>query len=155
MENSVGYTKELREAIAHVQQLLEELEKPKPKQWEPCDGEFTIHGDGGVFLTGPHNRSPSYISAGMVRKTRGAADKASATMRAHNRLLAYVDEFGGDWEADWSDSSQLKYTFGFSYKHKNWTLTSFSSFRTIGAVHMSKECAESLIVKLESGEVVL
>jgi hypothetical protein len=30
-------TKELREAIAHVQQLLEELEKPKPKQWEPRD----------------------------------------------------------------------------------------------------------------------
>jgi hypothetical protein len=161
MENSMDNTyincstKELREAIAHIQQLLEKLEKPKPKQWEPCDGEFTIHGDGGVFLTGPHNRSPSYISAGMVRKTKAAADKASATMRTQNRLLVYVYEFGGDWEADWINECQRKFTVLRSHETEQWEKTSCGSQETLGTVYMSKECAEGLIAKLESGEVVL
>ena len=148
-------TKELREAVAHVQQLLEELEKPKPKHWEPCDGEFTIHGDGGVFLTGPHNRSPSYISAGMVRKTKAAADKASATMRTQNRLLAYVDEFSDGWEADWSDDRQAKYSVRYSHISKVWSMSWDMSVHIMGIVHMSEDCAKGLIAKLKSGEVVL
>jgi hypothetical protein len=148
-------TKELREAIAHIQQLLEKLEKPKPKQWEPCDGEFTIHGDGGVFLTGPHNRSPSYISAGMVRKTREAADKASATMRTQNRLLAYVDEFGGDWVAEWVHSRTPKFVVGYDNEECTWSYSSNQFKKVVGAVYMSQDCAIGLAAKLNSGEVVL
>ena len=146
---------QLREAIVHVQQLLDEQDIPESKQWEPRDGEFTIHGDGGVFLTGPHNRSPSYISAGMVRKTKAAADKASAAMRTHNHLLAYVDEFGGGWVADWSDSIQQKYALRYNNESNEWGYSCATFLSLVGTVYMSKQCVEDLIIKLESGEVVL
>jgi hypothetical protein len=150
-----SFIEELRKLMGHVQEMIDELEKPNPKQWEPRSGEFTIHGDGGVFLTGPHNTSPSYISAGMVRKTKEAADKASADMRSHNRLLAYVYEFGGDWVADWSDTYQNKYAVCYNNASNTWDCISVQYAGSIGTVYMSRQCAEGLIAKLKTGEVTL
>jgi hypothetical protein len=79
-------------------------------------------------------------------------------MRTYNRLLAYVREFGGDWEADWDNFCQDKY----SLTHKNTCVGSLWSKAVTGAVvngmgtvYMSRECMNGLITKLNSGEVVL
>ena len=110
---------------------------PKPKQWEPEGGDYwgNLRHIGAV--------------------SNGVEVRLSAAMRAHNRLLAYVYEFGGGWVADWSDDSQRKYEVTYSCLNKKWSLDYNWTAYSIGAVHMSQDCADGLITKLESGEVVL
>ena len=79
----------------------------------------------------------------------------SSGFYTHNRLLGYVDEFGGDWEADWENSGQQKYSVMYGYISKLWRLDSSITLCTSGTVYMSKNCAEGLVAKLNSGEVVL
>ena len=110
---------------------------PKPKQWEPRMGAFYPSGC----------RYP--------RRTEDDSDKCYSIMRTHNRLLAYVDEFGGDWEANWENSEQLKYSVYYGYISKLWGRDFSQTLCTNGTVYMSKDCAEGLAAKLNSGEVVL
>jgi hypothetical protein len=71
------------------------------------------------------------------------------------RLLAYVDEFGGDWEADWSNFAQQKYLLRYDNMASTWGYGIAQYFCTAGAVYMSEECVQDLVGKLESQEVVL
>ena len=115
---------------------------PKPKQWEPEGGDYwgNLRHIGAV--------------------SNGVEVRLSAAMRAHNRLLAYVYEFGGDWVADWDNFCQDKY----SLTHKNtcvgsswssWSNALTGAVKVMGTVYMSRECMNGLITKLKSGEVVL
>tara|TARA_R110002167_G_scaffold7622_1_gene36016 strand:+ start:615 stop:980 length:366 start_codon:yes stop_codon:yes gene_type:complete len=76
-------------------------------------------------------------------------------VRTHRRLVKYVKEFGGDWEADWEDKQQKKYYVYYSYHTLGWCM--HHAYNTIigGTVYMSQECALRLAKKLNSGEVVL
>jgi hypothetical protein len=77
-----------------------------------------------------------------------------ANISTYTLLLKYVKEFGGDWEAAWNDNHG---NYFIVYKHLPMTWEAIVSFRGCkgGAVYMSKECAEGLVAKLNSGEVVL
>ena len=137
MKTKAGQLEELKATAVKLQQQIEALEKPK--QWKPrgcgdwsCGGEF-----------------------GVERQTKKAAEKASAAMRTYNRLLAYVDEFGGDWEADWGDEIQVKYSVFYVYRDRLWDSAGRWALCTSGTVYMSRDCAEGLVAKLNSGEVVL
>jgi hypothetical protein len=141
----------LRKALAELDALIEALEKPK--QWEPRGGYHAV-------LSNGFNLPLAVITAeqrkfGIVRHTREEAEKARDAMRTHNRLLAYVDEFGGDWEADWKDEGQGKYTIMYSHSSDSWIKDWNWSASSLGTVYMSQECVGGLIVKLESGEVIL
>ena len=126
---------------------------PKPKQWEPRGGGYWVCGWGDVFDCGTVTRTTKF---GVERQTAEAAEKASAAMRTHNRLLAYVDEFGGNWEADWSDNHQYNYCVQYFNKLKTWCANYNHTTRcTSGTVYMSEACAKGLVAKLNSGEVVL
>ena len=145
----------LKETAAKLQQQIEALEKLK--QWEPRGGHYWVCGWGDVFHSterdtcAPTRRTRKF---GVERQTAEAAEKASAVMRTHNRLLAYVDEFGGGWEAVWNDNHG---NYFIVYNHLPMTWEAIVSFRGCkgGAVYMSKDCAEGLAAKLNSGEVVL
>jgi hypothetical protein len=106
---------------------------PKPKKWEPV----------------------SYREFGAERQTKEAAEKACAVMRTHNRLLAYVYEFGGDWVADWNFKAQMKYYINYDAIEDDWWVCWANWTCCLGTVYMSEECAEGLVDKLKSGEVVL
>jgi hypothetical protein len=125
---------ELRKSLAELDELMAALEKPK--KWEPRGG----------YYRSIHNTE---------RSTVAADAKARDAMRTHNRLLAYVDEFGGDWVADWSDRWQRKFTVLRTHETKKWAKESWGMQETLGTVYMSKACAEGLVAKLESGEVLL
>jgi hypothetical protein len=111
---------------------------PKPKQWEPRGEFYALH----------HSLPTSTVEA---------AAKATTNIRTHNRLLAYVDEFGGDWEADWENRSQEKCCVNYSYSVNDrvWEWNNNYSVCTSGTVYMSRDCAKDLVAKLNSGEVVL
>ena len=78
-----------------------------------------------------------------------------AHISTYTRLLQYVKEFGGDWEADWKDHIHLNYCVQYSNHSKKWGVDGRYMARVSGTVYMSKECAEGLVAKLNSGEVVL
>ena len=139
----------LKATAAKLQQQIEALEKLK--QWEPRGGDWWVAVSGNIFSGGT---SPVEINNGAVRRTIEAAEKASAAMRTHNRLLAYVDEFGGDWEADWSDN-QHNYYVHYAHLRMVWSATMSSTVCASGTVYMSKDCADGLVAKLNLGEVVL
>ena len=69
----------------------------------------------------------------------------------HRRLVKYVKEFGGDWEADWGSWSQEKCCV---YYFNSW-FTASTACASSGTVYMSKNCAEGLVAKLNTGEVIL
>ena len=92
---------------------------------------------------------------GVVRQTKEAIEKASTAMRTHNRLLAYVDEYGSDWEADWEDGKQPEYYVYYSYHTLGWCMNHAYNSTIGGTVYMSRDCAKGLVAKLNSGEVVL
>ena len=124
---------ELKATAAKLQQQIEALEKPK--QWKPRGGyyESTYHTE---------------------RDTVPADVKARCAMNTQSLSLAYVDEFGGDWEAACNDNHG---NYFIVYNHLPMTWEAIVSFRGCkgGAVYMSKDCAEGLVAKLNSGEVVL
>ena len=152
MKTKAEQLEELKATAVKLQQQIEELEKPK--QWEPRGGPYDVRGNG-VTAKGLGASIASYAEFGAERQTAEAAEKASAAMRTHNRLLAYVAEFGGDWEADWGDSTQAKGYVYYNYISRRWSAESWVFRCCGGAVYMSKDCAEGLAAKLNSGEVIL
>mgnify|MGYP003645095204 CR=1 FL=1 len=156
MKTKAEQLEELKATAVKLQQQIEALEKPK--QWEPRGGGYWVCGWGNVFHSperdtcAPTRRTSKF---GVERQTAEAAEKASDAMRTHNRLLAYVDEFGGDWEADWRFKAQNKYCITYDKLQLQWEVEYKYRTYCLGAVYMSKECAEGLVTKLESGEVVL
>jgi len=128
---------QLKAMVSVLQRKIEALEKPK--QWEPR---------GNYRIKMSREDTPTML-------TIEAAEKASSAMRTHNRLLAYVDEFGGNWEADWEDNLELNYCVQYSNHSKKWGVDGRYMACVSGTVYMSRECAEGLAAKLNSGEVVL
>ena len=78
-----------------------------------------------------------------------------AYISTYTRLLKYVKEFGGDWNADWSDERQAKYSVRYSHISKVWSMSWDMTVHIMGTVYMSEDCAKDLIAKLNSGEVTL
>ena len=143
---------ELKAMVGVLQQKIEALE---PKKWEPKGGRFTITNASNVSNTPALKNSHEVAGFGAGYDNREAAEKARDAMLIHNRLLAYVDEFGGDWEADWKDLKQNNYYVQYLNHGKTWEVDSQCTVCVSGTVYMSRECAEGLVAKLNSGEVVL
>ena len=142
---------ELKAMVSVLQKKIEALEKPK--QWEPKGGDWWVDTSG--IANWEYESTPCTIKFGVERQTLEAAEKASDAMRTHNRLLAYVDEFGGDWVADWENMHQEKCYVYYSYSGRRWNYSICLKARIGGTVYMSRECAKDLAAKLNSGEVVL
>ena len=123
---------------------------PPKKVWEP-DGQWYVAGNGEVWK----NPSPHNCVFGNAFPTEEAAEKAAEAMRRHNRLLAYVAEFDGDWEPDWSMDLQEKFYVYYNHNDSKWRFSWNNYSQQAEQVYMSKECAEGLANKLNSGEVVL
>ena len=78
-----------------------------------------------------------------------------AHLSTYTRLLQYVKEFGGDWEADFNGATHENCYVLYYAKSKRWEARGAIMVATAGTVYMSRECAEGLRDKLNSGEVVL
>jgi hypothetical protein len=143
---------EIKAMVGVLQQKIEALE---PKKWEPKGGRFTITNASNVSNTPALKNSHEVAGFGAGYDNREAAEKARDAMLIHNRLLAYVDEFGGDWEADWGDLKKNKYYVQYYAQGKTWEVGGRVRVCVGGTVYMSRECAEGLVAKLNSGEVVL
>lgn len=146
---------QLQQEIAELQKQLEEKQKAlaaMPDKWEPRGGDFWVCCRGNV-LRG--DSADSTRNFGVEYLTHEQAEKATKSMRAHNRLLAYVAEFAPDWEADWGSDQQLKYDVAFDESNKLWFARSSFNDRGASTVYMPFDVADELADKLNSGEVEL
>ena len=121
-------------------------------RWEPQSGEWYVETSGKVSMGWSIKRTQSF---GIERQTEEEAEYAAQQMRTYNRLLAYVAEFDKGWKADWTNADQGKYFVDFNHVTNEYYENKRICSRTVGQVYMSKECAEELCRKLNSGEVVL
>ena len=121
-------------------------------RWKPQSGEWYVDTSGKVSMGWSIKRTQFF---GVERQTEEEAEYAARQMRTHNRLLAYVAEFDKDWKADWTNADQGKYFVDFNHVTNEYYANKRTYSRTIGQVYMSKEWAEELCSKLNSGEVVL
>lgn len=154
---------ELKEQLVQLQTTIEEYEKTlcQPAElnqpWEPQGGEWHVFSDGDVTDLDTH--SLIHRLFGTLYKTKTQAEWARDHMRRFNRLLAYVAEFdvnenGVQWKPDWNDPCKSKYTIVYDHSSKFWIPISYTIYESM-PVYMSKQCAENLIKKLNSGEVTL
>jgi hypothetical protein len=137
-----------------VEYIEKDSTKKEAIQWEPKAGEWVVDLEGDSTRNSLKEGTKRF---GLERGTCKEAEKASSQMKAHNRLLAYVAEFDKGWEADWTDNKQEK-AYIDVIKYSKETQYGFSCVylrKQLGAVYMSKECAEDLAEKLNYGEVTL
>jgi hypothetical protein len=111
--------------------------------------------DTGIMNSDSALKSANWKSSpqfGTVCQEKMSDKIASELMRTHNRLLKYVNQYGGNWRADWQDGNQEKYVIYYCHVIKRWKRESHTDRQTLGAVYMSKECADALVTKLKSDE---
>lgn len=142
----------IQEIEQQLAQLKAELESEIQgiKQWEPVGGGWSIFEDGDVINADSSHSSRLF---GTERPTEKQAIKARDEMRVFNRLLAYRDEFDPDFVPNWDNGCWDK--FYIFYSHGTWSLASTRHIHILCGVYFSKEVAEELARKLNSGEVVL
>lgn len=121
-----------------------------PAEWEPKQGSFYITGNGSIY----DDPSPDHIHFGTSRKDKESCLKDLPAVRAHNRLLAYVAEFDPEFVENFNLPSHNWTVCKIVNKNK-WQVNRFDVIKYPGMVFMSREVAQDLCRKLNSGEVVL
>ena len=130
------------------------IDPPKPKivSWEPKGWQYCVSINGVISSGFPDWGIAQF---GNEFETKEQAEAEAKAMRARNRLAAYVREFAPDWKADWSNYMQPKYHVYYLHDREVWAFNSVRYSNSPGHVYMPRHVANTLIEKLNSGEVVL
>lgn len=132
--------------------LCEET-KAEIKKWKPKPRDFYVEVHGRVTRsTGPNQKLADF---GMYYPTVKMAEKASASMRAHNRLLVWLSENNDGWVADWNNQNQGKYYVRFNVNTGEYLYSWAGSSQILGVVYMSWENAHKLCDLLNEGLIEL
>jgi len=110
--------------------------EPKPKRWVS------------KFIKYP---CTVYVAS----KTGSTLGEKGKLIQAYATLLDYVEEYGGDWVADWDDMDQAKGYVCYNGVKRSWFAGSRYGNKVLAYVDMSQSCANGLADKLNSGEVRL
>ena len=143
----------MQKQMNELEYLIDQMpdDEPKVVQWQPQRGDYFVAVHGGIVADKPTQQAREF---GSVRPTEELAEKARDAMRIHNRLLAYTHEFAPDYEPDWK-STVMKAYVTYDHELKEWYLYHDMFCESPGTVYMPEEVAESLVEKLNRGEVVL
>jgi len=152
MSKTITLTDEQHAALQAGKAITIEPPKPKTVPWEPKGGEWYTLSNGNV-KSAPS--LPGFNQFGNTFETKEQAEAEAKAMRARNRLAAYVREFAPDWEADWIDYGQKKWFVCFNPSDSNWESSYIKWNKSACEVYMPEDVANTLIQKLNSGEVAL
>ena len=96
--------------------------------WVPQDGEscYLVLSSGiSEFITYTHTRYSHHLKQGRIFKTRDEVEwfreyeqKQAPKLRVLRELILFAIEFNGDWEPDWNDVKQVKYSIHYDYTDK-------------------------------------
>jgi glucan-binding YG repeat protein len=131
------------------------IEPPKKGPWKPEKGQkyFYIESTRSVTATTYHSDSidDRRLACGNAFSSKENALKASKAMRTHNKILQYIIENDGDWEADWSNPNQMKWYPVFDHLANGWKRGYIMFSQTVAALHCSEQCCEELVELLNNG----
>ena len=143
----------LKQQVNKLQNELNELREyvsaiPENKIWQPAGGGYLIRPNEVTRKCLPYK---GYREFGTERTTREQAVEARDAMRVFNRLLAYRDEFMPNPYSYIGDT----YTVYCNHHTKEWYSRCTNGIVCPADVIMSYNVASGLVLKLNSGEVVL
>jgi hypothetical protein len=102
-----------------------ELVPKNNKNWraEEWENYFYIASYGAVIIETERNTddNDSHYNTLNYYQTREEAEKARERQIAIGFLTRKINELNGDWEADWGDSKQKKYSIYYDYTDKRFT----------------------------------
>lgn len=150
--------KRLERRIVEMQELIDQLGGNNRREvltWTPKGGDWFVNILGRVM-----DRVDSFtrrdaiqaIEFGITRPTKYQAEKAAESMRVHNRLLAYRDEFDPGYK--WTHHEENTFICYDMDEKRYRCNTNCFSYMPDG-VYMSKRVADELVEKLNNGSVVL
>ena len=146
--NKLQRIEEMEKQLAALRAEVEQ--EAKPKRWEPKGGDFIYGSAGSHGFTTSKTRD-----FGVERQTKEQAEADYKLARAYNRLLAYKAEFDADFVPDFGNSSQGNYFVFFDHNNGQYKIGCDMVCQDICKVYFSKQAAQDLCDKLNSGEVVL
>ena len=152
--NKTEMQNQLQKLLAEVNTLKQQIESMPDEKvvWEPKGGNWYVTNSGEVEQEYTTDDCRLF---GIEYQTKELAEQALVAMRIHNRLLAYRAEFCPDYEPDWNDSNAVKYCVYFNTCSEKYGFSSNATYQMLGSVYFPREVAETLVNKLNSGEVVL
>jgi hypothetical protein len=108
--------KELEQELAQLKEKLEE----ENRLWVPKDGQtfyyVWAHGDVATLI-GQENKRKDFYN---FFPTKEQALKASGYMRRSNLIIKACLQVDPDFEPDWEDRNQAKYSFYFNHVSDEW-----------------------------------
>lgn len=132
------------------------IEPPKKGPWKPEKGQeyWTVDSSFGlavsiIFENDSFDRN--LLDFGNAFSSEENALKASKAMRTHNKILQYIIENDGDWEADWNDRSQKKWFIRFNHAENKWKSDYTTYSQKAGGLYCSHQCCEELVELLNNG----
>src|SRR5690554_1528690 len=148
MSDTLQKIQELEDKVAELKAQYEA--EQKMVRWEPKGGNWTLYPS--ISSASLAASMDKWRLGGLERDNEEQAKRAAIKLRKYARLLAWVDEYGGVKEFKLNKSNHTIY---YDYKDKEFRVTALTYMQDITGVYMTKEQAELLAEKLNSGEVVL
>jgi hypothetical protein len=126
-------------------------QQPEVKPLELEGGEWLIDACGVIHQL--RDGDSEFTGKGRARKTRELAEAAADKMRKRDRLHAFATEF---MEKEYEfKAGEENYITGFSNNQNKWVFDEWNEEEIVGAIYMTKECAEYLCAALNDGRLVL
>lgn len=144
---------DMKDALKALEQKAEAMKHSSQiEKWSPRVGNlsFSYKRDIVEFHTTEYE-----LEIGRTFRSPGEAKSFQLRDTVRTRLDAYVREFDKGWEANFNDIEQVKCFIYYSTYTKDYAYGVDRKCCNIGGIYMSRECAEELVKKLNSGEVEL
>jgi hypothetical protein len=105
-----------------VQGMLKKFDAPASRRFKPEIGDnyWRLSGSGVCNMEkhGGEDYDLGCIARGNCYRTRQDAIKADDLQRKIVKLNDMIDDFNGDWVADWTDETQKKYELVYNHNRK-------------------------------------
>lgn len=144
-----------KKRIEKEEKELIELKEIKEKLYESLSGNHVINGDGQVY-NGHHNKwIENLCKVGRGFDNKEKAEKARNIMVKHDIILKYVIDHEPDYEPNWNDCNDYKYSVVYHSGERQWIKDCFVFFNPFGMIVMPEWVAEKLADDLNNNRINL
>jgi hypothetical protein len=149
--NKQDAVKQLALLQAEVDKLKSIIDKPCSKVWEPSkkDLGYIVVGNGDIQASANMDVSKVFFELGNCYPSKELAEKAIAKQKALVRVTNKLRELEGDWEPNWKNSSQGKYTIIFHHSRKVFFSDNNYILQCQGKIYSTKNACDWIIDNMQ------
>jgi hypothetical protein len=152
-----GLFNKVRDALEKEEILktkVEEFIEPKKVEgkWKPRFNEkyWCVQGSGIIFSAMWYDDKIDYFRLQTNNVFRTSED-AETWLKVHDR----VHELIGDWEADWGNSDQIKYSLVYDHNNNKLEINDNCWMQTQGITFMPEHAANTLLKEFTTPELLI